>query len=82
VLIELGLLPATDKIMSSIPQACLHRNDSSRFECRPSLLKHVNDGNCAFTQDIKKNDIRLIPSAHAEGKLIFTTENQEKPFKI
>ncbi|HMA82952.1 MAG TPA: phosphoribosylformylglycinamidine synthase subunit PurQ, partial [Candidatus Thermoplasmatota archaeon] len=42
VLIELGLLPATNSVMSTIPQACLHRNDSSRFECRPSLLKHVN----------------------------------------
>ena len=81
VLIELGLLPATNSVMSTIPQACLHRNDSSRFECRPSLLKHVNKGNCAFTQKIKENDIRLIPSAHAEGKLIFTTKNQEKTVK-
>lgn len=78
VLIELGLLPATDEIMSPVPQACLHRNDSSRFECRPTLLKHVNKGNCAFTRNIEPDDIRLIPSAHAEGKLMFTSTNQEK----
>lgn len=78
VLIELGLLPATETIMSPIPQACLHRNDSSRFECRPSLLKHVNKDNCSLTKNISQNDIRLIPSAHAEGKLIFNTTNQQK----
>jgi phosphoribosylformylglycinamidine synthase len=82
VLIELGLLPATDMVMSPVPEACLHRNDSSRFECRPSLLKHVNQGNCAFTHNIKKNDVRLIPSAHAEGKLIFTTKNQDKTVQL
>ncbi len=81
VLIELGLLPATETNMSPIPQACLHRNDSSRFECRPSLLKHVNQGNCVLTQNISQNDIRLIPSAHAEGKLIFNTSNQQKMVK-
>lgn len=78
VLIELGLLPATDTYMSPIPQACLHQNDSSRFECRPSLLKHVNRKNCVFTKDIEHNSIRLIPSAHAEGKLMFTSSKQDK----
>lgn len=78
VLIELGLLPATETIMSPIPQACLHRNDSSRFECRPSLLKHVNHSKCSLTKNISQNDIRLIPSAHAEGKLMFNTTNQQK----
>jgi phosphoribosylformylglycinamidine synthase subunit PurQ / glutaminase len=81
VLIELGLLPASDTIMSPIPQACLHRNDSSRFECRPSLLKHVNKGNCIFTKNISQNDIRLIPSAHAEGKLMFNSSNQQRIVK-
>ncbi|MDG6219802.1 MAG: phosphoribosylformylglycinamidine synthase subunit PurQ, partial [Candidatus Thermoplasmatota archaeon] len=66
VLIELGLLPATESIMSHVPQACLHQNDSSRFECRPSLLKHVNKGACTFTTNIDHEDVRLIPSAHAE----------------
>jgi len=78
VLIELGLLPATDQIMSPVPQACLHRNDSNRFECRPSLLKHVNKGTCTFTKNIAQDDIRLIPSAHAEGKLMFNSSNQKK----
>jgi phosphoribosylformylglycinamidine synthase subunit PurQ / glutaminase len=81
VLIELGLLPGSESVMSSVPKACLHQNDSSRFECRPSLLKHVNKGTCACTTDIDYDDVRLIPSAHAEGKLIFNTKNQKKIVK-
>jgi phosphoribosylformylglycinamidine synthase len=78
VLIELGLLPGIDNKISKIPEACLNINDSDRFECRPSLLKHENNGNCIFTSSIKKNEIKLIPSAHAEGKLLFPLEKQEK----
>ena len=78
VLIELGLLPGIDNNISQIPQACLNINDSDRFECRPTLLKHENNGNCIFTSKIKKNDIRLIPSAHAEGKLLFPLDEQEQ----
>jgi len=78
VLIELGLLPGIDNNISQIPQACLNINDSDRFECRPTLLKHENNGNCIFTSKIKKNDIRLIPSAHAEGKLLFSLDEQEQ----
>lgn len=82
VLIELGLLPGIDMVMSEVPQACLHINDSSRYECRPTLLKHENSGNCAFTIKIPPGDIRLIPSAHAEGKLIFDGKDQKKTIKI
>ena len=78
VLIELGLLPGIDNHISQIPQACLNINDSDRFECRSTLLKHENNGNCIFTSKIKKNDIRLIPSAHAEGKLLFPLDEQEQ----
>lgn len=82
VLIELGLLPGISMGMSHIPQACLHINDSSRFECRPTLLKHESKGNCSFTSQIPEDDILLIPSAHAEGKLIFGGEDQEKTVRI
>ena len=82
VLIELGLLPGIDEIMSKIPNACLHINDSNRFECRPTLLKHENHGKCVFTKKIPRNDIRLIPSAHAEGKLLFPIDQQEKYVKL
>ena len=78
VLIELGLLPGIDTVMSDAPQACLNINDSDRFECRPTLLKHENNGKCIFTSKIPKGDVRLIPSAHAEGKLLFPLERQEK----
>jgi len=81
VVTELGFLPAIDKTMASIPEAVLNINDSNRFECRPTLLKHENNGKCIFTSKISKNDIRLIPSAHAEGKLLFPLDKQEKYLK-
>jgi phosphoribosylformylglycinamidine synthase len=81
VLTELGLLPGIDKKISNIPQACLNINDSDRFECRPTLLKHENNGKCIFTSKIPKNDIRLIPSAHAEGKLLFPLNEQDSYLK-
>lgn len=81
VLTELGLLPGVDNVVSAIPEACLYLNDSNRFECRPTLLKHENNGTCVFTSKIPKNDIRLIPSAHAEGKLLFPQEKQDKYLK-
>ena len=81
ILTELGLLPGIDDIISSVPDACLNINDSDRFECRPTLLKHESNGNCVFTSDISKGEIRLIPSAHAEGKLLFSKEKQEEYLK-
>ncbi len=81
VLTELGLLPGTDTALSEIPQSCLTINDSARFECRPTLLKHENNGKCVFTSKISKGDIRLVPSAHAEGKLLFPKELEKKIYK-
>jgi len=81
VLIELGLLPGIDDIITQVPDACLSINDSNRFECRPTLLKHENNGKCIFTSKIPKNEIRLIPSAHAEGKLLFPLDKQNDYLK-
>ncbi|MFH1102081.1 MAG: phosphoribosylformylglycinamidine synthase subunit PurQ [Methanobacteriota archaeon] len=81
VLTELGLLPGIETVIRPVPDACLYLNDSNRFECRPTLLKHENRGTCIFTKKIPKNDIRLIPSAHAEGKLLFPFEKQEHYLK-
>ena len=81
VITELGFLPGIDKTMAHVPKAVLNINDSNRFECRPTLLKHENKGKCIFTNKIPKNDIRLIPSAHAEGKLLFPLDKQEKYLK-
>ena len=77
ILIELGLLPGMKSLISSFSESCLNINDSNKFECRPTLLRHENHGNCIFTYKIPKGNIRLIPSAHAEGKLIFPLENQD-----
>ena len=81
VLIELGLLPGFDDTIHSSPSACLYLNDSNRYECRPSLLKHENNGKCIFTSKIPKNDVLLIPSAHAEGKLLFPLDKQQDYLK-
>lgn len=78
ILVELGLLPAFDCTMSEIPQAVLGINDSSRLECRPTLLKNENNGKCVFTRKIKRGEIREIPSAHAEGKLMFPKEKEKE----
>ena len=77
VLIELGLLPGIDNRISDTPEAALYINESDRFECRPTLLKHENNGNCLFTSEISYGEIRLIPSAHAEGRLMFPQKQQD-----
>ena len=81
VLTELGLLPGVNHTMSKVPTACLHINDSDLFECRPTYLKHENKGSCVFTKTMKKDEIRMIPSAHAEGKLILTLDESGKKVK-
>lgn len=70
ILVELGLLPAFDEAMSPSPTAALYTNDSGRFECRPTVLRNDNKGKCIFTGSIPKGEILMIPSAHAEGKLM------------
>jgi phosphoribosylformylglycinamidine synthase len=77
IMVELGILPAMDSLMSEKPEAVLHANDSGRFECRPTLLKHVNKGRCIWTSKLKEGELRLIPSAHAEGKFILPGQSQE-----
>jgi phosphoribosylformylglycinamidine synthase len=81
VLVETGLLPAMSGIMSEYPEAVLGTNDSGRFECRPTLLEKVNRGNCAFTSRISRDKISLMPSAHAEGKLMFPIDRSKKIIK-
>lgn len=75
ILVELGLLPDMDGVhMTEIPEAVLHLNDSGHYECRPSLLKMVNNGNCKFTTTIPKGDVRTVITSHAEGKFMVATE--------
>ena len=70
ILVELGLLPSLGTAMTAKPTAALYRNDSGRFECRPTLLRNDNKGSCAFTRCIKEGEVLMFPSAHAEGKLM------------
>jgi len=69
-LVELGLLPAFEGVMSETPTAALSTNDSGRFECRPTYLRNDNRGKCIFTSEMKKGQIVMFPLAHAEGKLL------------
>jgi phosphoribosylformylglycinamidine synthase len=78
ILVETGLLPAMSGIMSEYPEAVLGTNDSARFECRPTLLKKVNRGSCVFTSRISPEKTSLIPSAHAEGKLMFPLDRSKQ----
>jgi phosphoribosylformylglycinamidine synthase len=81
ILVELGLLPGRGAKLPLFPDAVLNRNDSALFECRPTLLKQENGGKCVFTRKIPKGEVRLIPSAHAEGKLMVPSEEQEKTLR-
>lgn len=81
ILVELGLLPGRGAKLPLFPDAVLNRNDSALFECRPTLLKHESKGKCVFTRRIRPKEVRLIPSAHAEGKYMVPSDRQQKVLK-
>ncbi|MHC1608899.1 MAG: phosphoribosylformylglycinamidine synthase subunit PurQ [Candidatus Methanofastidiosia archaeon] len=72
ILVELGLLPGNPKGNGAVT-ACLSRNDSARFECRHSILKHVSSNKCVFTSLLPQNEQLIVPSAHAEGKFLLSS---------
>src|SRR5438045_1804234 len=51
---------------------------SGHYECRPSLLRHVNLGNCKFTTGIPPGDVRTVITSHAEGKFMLPSEKEYK----
>jgi len=71
VLIELGVIPGLNGI-SNEPEAALAANDSNKFECLPTLIRH--EGNSRLTEEIPRGKISMVPCAHAEGKIIFKNE--------
>jgi len=81
VLVELGLLPAFSQTMTHFPTAILSNNDSNRYECRPTLLRHESKGKCVFTKKLPKDRVIMCPSAHAEGKFLFPKDEQETLFQ-
>ncbi len=76
ILVESGLLPNMDatSAFTDAPTAALHLNDSGHYECRPSLLRHVNNGTCQFTTHIPKGEVRTVTTSHAEGKFVMASE--------
>lgn len=81
IMTELGILPAFESTMTEHPRAVLHANESGRFECRPTILKHTNKGRCKWTSRLKEGELRLMPSAHAEGKLILPIDEEEELYQ-
>ncbi len=76
VLVELGALPGFTNGLAPSPEAVLMTNDSSRFECRPTLLK-VESKRGPWTRKLKKGEVIQVPVAHAEGKFAFPKDEQE-----
>ncbi len=74
VLVEIGLLPAIDEVMSDVPKAALETNDSNKFECRPSLLNVDESTKCVFTRKYEEGETVLYPSAHKEGKFVLSDD--------
>ena len=76
IMVELGVLPSLERkaAMTALPTAVLNLNDSGHYECRPSLLRHVNGGTCKFTTRIPKGQVRTVISSHAEGKFLMASE--------
>jgi phosphoribosylformylglycinamidine synthase I len=74
ILTELGLLPAF-KGISEYPTAALTNNRSTKFQCRPSYLRHENK--CAFTGKIKPGQVLQVPVAHGEGRFTFGEKDKE-----
>lgn len=80
IMVELGVLPNLTKgtAMTEYPTSVLNLNDSGHYECRPSLLRHTNKGNCKFTSRIKHGEVRTVITSHAEGKFILPSEKEYK----
>jgi len=78
VLVELGLLPSFDQVMSDAAQASLYTNVSGRFECRPTYLRNDSGDKCVFTSRMPSGRVIVLPSAHAEGNLRFPSEAEKR----
>src|SRR5207244_8845286 len=81
VLVEAGLLPALGGVMTDEPEAVLATNDSSHYECRPSLLRMENGGSCAFTGTLERGQVVTFIPAHAEGKPLFPEGRENHTLK-
>ena len=80
VLVEAGLLPGFEGI-SKYPEASLATNVPIGYYCGWVYVKHENSGNCIFAQKIPKGKALRIPVAHAEGRFIFSKENENAYLK-
>lgn len=83
VLVELGMLPDLGhQFVTKQAEAVLHLNGSDRYECRPTRIKHTGNGGSALTKNLEPGEIRIVPSAHGEGRLLLATEQVEKRVQV
>jgi phosphoribosylformylglycinamidine synthase subunit PurQ / glutaminase len=73
VVVELGLLPGRPGGRLGPPDAVLQTNDSGHFECRPTFVAW-DGGQFPPLRRVPKGTRYLMPSAHAEGKLILADD--------
>jgi len=78
IMVEIGLLPGLSETMTDRPEAVLATNDSDKFECRPTILKHVKKTKRVFTETMGFGELFTIPSAHAEGKFVLPEDRQDE----
>ncbi len=81
VLVELGLLPGCDEVVSDSPSAVLRLNKSSHFECRHVFLRHVSRGRCAWTKNMAKDAVVEMPIAHGEGNFTLPLDCADEKLK-
>jgi phosphoribosylformylglycinamidine synthase I len=77
VLVEAGMLPSFEGI-SRYPDASLATNVPPGYNCRWIHLRNESNGKCIFTSAIPKGKILRMPVAHSEGRLIFSSDKEEK----
>ncbi|MCW3998039.1 MAG: phosphoribosylformylglycinamidine synthase subunit PurQ [Candidatus Bathyarchaeota archaeon] len=77
VLVEAGLLPSF-KGITKYPEASLGTNIPIGYNCRWVYIRHENSGRCIFTHKISKEKVLRIPVGHAEGRFLFSKENENR----
>jgi len=77
VLVESCLLPGFEGV-SEFPEAALATNVPIGYRCSWVYAEHENSSKCIFTQGIPKGKVLRVPVAHAEGRFIFSKENERR----
>lgn len=86
VLVETGLLTVFERDRSPVDVA-LAGNVPPGYRCTWTTvddylyLRHDNSGKCIFTRRIPNGSLLRMPTAHAEGRLLFSRGKEEECFR-